>query len=206
MDAVRGLFDRWAASGRAEMMEKEHGRSVRTFLGRADLDGSFAFLDVGCGNGWVVRRVAGLDGCKRAVGVDKSAAMIKNARSKALSEKESYRVADIETWTTREKFDRAFSMETIYYARSPERALKKIFGLLNPGGLFFCGTDFYADNRATSNWQEKMNVRMHLLSRSEWRRLFEDAGFRVRTALVKDESDRRQWRREFGTLFITGTK
>lgn len=187
-------------------MEREHKKAVRTFLTKANMKGSFTFLDVGCGNGWVVRMIAGLDECTSSMGIDVSKMMIKNARAKTESRKEAYLVADIEEWNTRKKFDRVFSMETIYYARSPERFVEKIFNLLNPGGLFFCGMDFYSDNRATSNWPEKMNLRMHLLSRMEWRKMFEDAGFQVRTILVKDKTDRRKWRREFGTLFITGTK
>ena len=205
-DPVRRLFDAWAAGGRAELMEREHRGSVMRFLGRADLGGPFTFLDIGCGNGWVVRAVAGLDACRGAVGIDKSAGMVRNAISRRASGKETYVVADIERWRTRRRFDRAFSMETIYYAESPRRAVDGVFGLLNAGGAFFCGTDFYSDNRATARWQKGMGVRMHLLSRREWRRLFEGAGFSVRTSLVRDRSDRRAWRREFGTLFITGTK
>ena len=205
-DPVRRLFDAWAAGGRAELMEREHRGSVMRFLGRADLSRPFTFLDVGCGNGWVVRAVAGLDACRSAVGIDKSAGMVRNARSKRAAGRETYVVADIERWRTRRRFDLIFSMEAIYYAESPRRAVDRAFGLLNAGGAFFCGTDFYSDNRATAGWQGEMGVRMHLLSRRGWRRLFEGAGFSVRTSLVRDESDRRAWRREFGTLFITGTK
>jgi len=206
MDPVQRLFDGWAASGRAELMEKEHGRPVREFLKRADLSEPFAFLDIGCGNGWVVRAVSGLDSCKRATGIDKSRRMISNARSKASSKKESYLVADIEEWKTGRRFDRIFSMEAIYYTKSPQRALERIFGLLNPGGAFFCGTDFYADNRATAGWPGRMNLEMHLLSRREWRALFESAGFGAKTTLVRDRTDRKKWKRELGTLFVTGTK
>ncbi len=206
MDSVQRLFDRWSDVGRAELMEKEHGRPVREFLKKADLKKPFTFLDIGCGNGWVVRMVSGLDSCKKATGIDKSEKMIRNARSKISSRKEEYFVEDIDRWGTRRKFDRIFSMETIYYTESPESTLRKIFGLLNPGGMFFCGTDFYADNRATAGWSERMSLRMHLLSRREWRGLFEDAGFEAKTALIKDKADRKKWKRELGTLFITGTR
>jgi len=206
MDSVQRLFDKWATSGRAELMEKEHGGPVRGFLEKADLSQPFTFLDIGCGNGWVVRAVSRLDSCKKATGIDKSKKMICNARSRASSKKESYLVADIEKWKTGKKFDRVFSMEAIYYMESPQKALERIFNLLNPGGVFFCGTDFYADNRATANWSEKMNLKMHLLSRKEWRTLFEDAGFGVKTTLVKDRADRKKWKRELGTLFVIGTK
>ena len=206
MDSVQRLFDRWSDIGRAEVMEKEHQRPVKMFLEKADMRGPFTFLDIGCGNGWVVRMVSGMDGCKKATGIDKSKKMIMNARSRILSKKEAYFVEDIEKWRTRRRFDRIFSMEVIYYTESPEMALGRIFNLLNPGGMFFCGTDFYADNRATAGWSERMDLRMHLLSRREWRGLFEDAGFEAKTTLIRDRADRKKWKREMGTLFVAGTK
>ena len=206
MDRTKRLFDKWAHNGKAELMEKEHGRPVRKFLERMDLEKPFTFLDIGCGNGWTVRTVASLENCKKAMGIDKSKKMIENASQKKRLAKESYKTADIEKWNTKKRFDVAFSMEAIYYTKSPTYALEKIFGLLNTGGVFFCGVDFYADNKATAGWSDKMNLDMHLLSRKQWRRLFEGAGFKVRTALIKDKADRKKWKQELGTLFITGTK
>ncbi len=205
-DAVERLFDGWAADGGAERMEREHGRPVRMFLGGVRLPRRFTFLDVGCGNGWVVRAVAGMEGCRGAVGIDKSGRMIKNARARSARRTESYVVADIEGWATRRRFDVAFAMESIYYAGSPQAALGRIHALLRPGGVFFCGTDFYAENKATAGWPARMNLRMHLFSRRRWRRLFEEAGFEAKTVTVKDKADRKRWKREAGTLFITGIK
>ena len=206
MKSVEKLFDKWATSGRAELMEKEHGKPVGAFLKKADLKEPFTFLDIGCGNGWVVRAISSLENCKKSTGIDKSKKMIKNAQSKIASKKEEYLVADIEKWRTQKRFDRIFSMEVIYYTESPKKALKKIFGLLNPGGMFFCGTDFYADNKSTANWSEKMNLKMHLLSRKEWKLLFEEVGFVTKTSMIKDKTDRKKWKQELGTLFIVGTK
>ncbi len=206
MDSVEKNFDRWAHNGRAELMEREHGRPVKKFLEKADFGKSFTFLDIGCGNGWVVRAVASFNNCKKATGIDKSKKMIKNAAQKRNSTKEDYITADIEEWNTAKRFDRIFSMETIYYTKSPQKALKNIFKLLKPGGMFFCGTDFYAENKATANWSEKMNLNMHLLSKKQWKSLFEDTRFETKTMMIKDKTDRKKWKQELGTLFIIGTK
>ncbi len=204
-DGVSRLFDQWAESGRSEHLEREHSKTVLKFLGGIRFRDSFSFLDVGCGNGWVVRRVAQMGSCRRAVGIDKSQGMIKKAVSRRQSGKESYRATDVESVRSG-RFDYVFSMETIYYAASVEAAVRKIYRLLKPGGVFFCGTDFYSDNRATNRWAGTCPVKVHLLSRSEWRSLFEDAGFETRTTQVKDEDERRRWKREQGTLFIVGTR
>ena len=97
-------------------------------------------------------------------------------------------------------------MESIYYSESLDLALMKIFKLLKNGGQFFCGTDFYKDNKATSGWSKQLKLEMHLRSKKEWRELFKKHGFKTKTKQIKDSKSRKKWRRELGTLFIIGTK
>lgn len=206
MDGVRKTFDEWAQNGRAELMEEEHGGNVSKFLESISFDRPFTFLDVGCGNGWVVREIAKEENCKKSIGVDKSKKMIMQARKKIKSKKEEYIHADIESMKNREKFDFIFSMESLYYVDSIEIALKKIYKLLKPGGQFFCGTDFYTDNKATARWANMMKIQMHLHSKKEWKEFFENAGFNVKTKNIKDLKNKKKWKREYGTLFIIGIK
>ena len=58
MNGVKKTFDKWAQIGRAELMENEHENNVSKFLQKISFDKPFTFLDVGCGNGWVVRKIA----------------------------------------------------------------------------------------------------------------------------------------------------
>jgi len=83
MDKVRKTFDRWAQNGRAELMEVEHKGNVLKFLQKIPFDKPFTFLDVGCGNGWVIRKITNEKNCKKAIGIDKSRKMIIQARKKA---------------------------------------------------------------------------------------------------------------------------
>jgi 2-polyprenyl-3-methyl-5-hydroxy-6-metoxy-1,4-benzoquinol methylase len=206
MDGVRKTFDEWAQNGRAELMELEHGKNVSKFLETISFDKPFTFLDVGCGNGWVVKKIARQKNCRKAIGIDKSKKMIIQAKQNKDSNNEHYIHTDIESMNYKGKFDFVFSMESLYYADSIEDALKKIFKLLKPGGSFFCGTDFYSDNKATAKWAKIMKIQMHLHSKKEWKEFFKNTGFMVKTKQVKDLKSRKKWKREFGTLFIIGTK
>ena len=206
MDAVRKTFDKWAQNGRAELMEIEHGENVLKFLQTISFDKPFTFLDVGCGNGWVVRQIAKEKNCKKATGIDKSKKMILEAIKKTSMKNEEFIHTDIESLKYRGKFDFIFSMESLYYTDSIEIALEKIFKILKPGGQFFCGTDFYTDNNATARWASIMKIQMHLHSKKEWKKFFQSTGFVVKTKHIKDLKNTKKWTREFGTLFITGSK
>lgn len=206
MDAVSKVFDKWAKNGRDKLMEKEHGKNVIKFLKTVSLEKQFTFLDVGCGNGWVVRRIAENNYCKNAIGIDKSKNMILQANSNKENIKEKYIHTDIESLKYKGKFDFIFSMESLYYVNSIDVALKKIYDLLKPGGEFFCGTDFYTDNIATTKWSNMMKIQMHLHSKKEWKKKFITVGFETKTKQIRDLKNRKKWKREFGTLFIIGKK
>jgi len=206
MDKVKETFDKWALTGRAELMEREHSKTVIKFLKTISFEKPFTFLDVGCGNGWVVRKIAEKKSCKKAIGIDKSKNMLKKSLHKKKFSKEHYLQADIQSWNYRGKFDFIFSMESIYYSESLDLALSKIYKLLKDKGQFFCGTDFYKENKATSRWSIQMKIPMHLKSKKEWVELFKKHGFKTKTRQIKDLKNKKKWKREFGTLFIIGTK
>ena len=132
--------------------------------------------------------------------------MIKNAKSKISSKKESYFVTELESWNTKEKFDVIFSMESLYYSVPMEPALEKVFKLLKNGGTFYCGTDFYSDNTLTTRWVKDMDIPMDLRYEKEWKKMFKEIGFTTSTKHVTDSKNKSKWKREFGTLFVIGRK
>jgi len=206
MDKTSQLFDRWAKTGRAEEMEKGHGTTVNKFLDKLTFNKPFTFLDIGCGNGWVVRKISQLPNCRKAVGIDKSKTMIKKAKEKKTSENESYFITDLESWKYTGKFDIVFSMESLYYSVPMEIALKKVYRLIKKQGIFYCGTDFYKDNALTTRWTKDMALPMDLRSEKEWKKMFKEIGFSTRTKHVLDTKNKLKWKREFGTLFVIGKK
>lgn len=206
MDKVKATFDKWAQSGRSELMEKEHAKTVLKFLKKIRFKKSFTFLDVGCGNGWVVRKIAQHKNCKKAVGIDKSKNMISVAKSKKLSPKEQYYNTDLESWNYKGRFDYIFSMESMYYSVPMEPAINKAYKLLKKKGQFFCGTDFYKENKSTTRWAGMMNLHLDLRSKSEWKKLFKGEGFHVTIKQITDPTNKKKWKRELGTLFVVGKK
>ena len=119
---------------------------------------------------------------------------------------EKYACTDLESWNYAGKFDIIFSMESLYYSVPMEPALAKVFKMLKAGGFFYCGTDFYSDNHLTKRWTKVMKIPMDLRSKTEWKKMFNKAGFKTTTKQIKDTKHRAKWKREFGTLFVIGKK
>ena len=206
MDKTSQLFDNWAKSGRSEQMEIGHGTSVDKLLDKITFEKPFTFLDIGCGNGWVVRKIAEKSNCKKAVGIDKSKIMIQKAKTKKITNTEHYFQTELESWVYKDKFDVIFSMESLYYSVPMEHALKNVFRLLKRNGVFYCGTDFYKDNKLTTRWIKDMNVPMDLRSEKEWKKMFRDVGFETKAKHILDPKNKAKWKQEYGTLFVIGKK
>src|SRR5258708_12835472 len=75
------------------------------------------------------------------------------------------------------EFSHAFSMESLYYYRDIPRALSEIHRVLKPVGGFVTVVDLYWENEASHQWIAGLNVPVELLSVSDYRALFRDAGF-----------------------------
>src|SRR5213592_1892444 len=77
---LRDEFNRWAEAGRGEGMEQDHLPITLPVLERMRLAPADNVLDVGCGAGWLSRRLAKLVPEGRVVGMDVSDEMIRRAR------------------------------------------------------------------------------------------------------------------------------
>ena len=80
------VFSEWAGKGKDEGMERGHAASVNEMLNLAFATNNlskkpFSAIDIGCGNGWVVRKLQEMDNCQFAQGVDGSISMIEKART-----------------------------------------------------------------------------------------------------------------------------
>ena len=196
------VFDHWAVIGKDEGMEKGHAAAVKEmleFIEKTRIK-PFNAIDIGCGNGWVVRKLSDFVNCMHATGIDGAESMI--AKAKNIDEKGDYRLVVLPQFEMNEKFDVIHSMEFIYYLHDPAMMLNEIFSnWLNDEGLAIFGIDFYAEHKRSHNWPESLDVHMTLLSEDEWLSLWKDAGF----------IDIKTWRAnpndDFpGTLVISGRK
>ena len=205
MRKATDVFGEWAEIGKDEGMEKGHSASVNEMLEfslneRTQINRKFKFLDLGCGNGWVARRVIKDPLCNEAIGVDGAKQMITNAKSRA--ETEQYIHTDINFYNPNTKFDLIHSMEVMYYLNDPLSILKKINkSWLKPDGRLIIGIDLYYENQDSHSWEEKVNTPMLMLKELDWIDLLNQSG------LVEIKSWRANQNNEgAGTLVLTGKK
>ena len=199
------LFDSWATIGKDVSMEKGHTPSVNRMLNIIKENhllnqNNFNFLDLGCGNGWVVRKVLKDYACNLAVGVDGSKNMINNAKKHL--DKGIYLNANIDDFQYDQKFDIIFSMETFYYLKNINALLKNIYNnLLNDNGSIIIGIDHYFENKPSLNWDVEYNLDITTLPVYEWKKLFKDNQFKNIEVEFFGKKD--EWN---GTLILYATK
>ena len=160
MKKATDIFGEWAEEGKDVGMEKTHAMPVKEMIDfaleeRVNIGKNFSFLDLGCGNGWVVRDVAKNKLCDQSVGIDGAEQMIANAESRG--GKAKYILADINSFDSDDKYDVIHSMEVLYYLDDPLETVKKIsHSWLSNNGRLIVGVDHYYQNADSHSWQEKL--------------------------------------------------
>jgi ubiquinone/menaquinone biosynthesis C-methylase UbiE len=190
-DQIAATFDEWVRSGIADGMEDEHGDVVEQVLESLQPKAGERILELGCGLGWATRRLARLAPGVQAIGVDASPEMVKKAEeSTSLTVRARFEVCPFEALDFKDvHFDRAFSMEALYYAADLHKALSEVCRVLKPGAPADLVLNFYADNPGTRVWAEQIGTPMLYLSEAEWKQRLADAGFT--TVEAKRVIDRR---------------
>jgi arsenite methyltransferase len=188
---LREEFNRWAEAGRGEGMERDHLPITLPVLQKMRLVATDNLLDVGCGSGWLARRLATLVPDGRVVGIDVSDEMVRVARRGSASFDNVLFVtgeAEEIPWEAN-FFSHAISVESSYYWPDPAAGIKEIFRVLRPGGHVWILINYYRDNLHCHQWGDLLEIRTHLLSAEEWAALFRAAGFtRVEQERVVDLS------------------
>ncbi len=177
MKEATDVFSDWAEQGKDLGMERGHATAVSEMLKAAieNLPQPFSAIDIGCGNGWVVRKLTTL-GAIRAEGVDGAKQMILKARE--IDPQGTYHEAQLPEWTPDNPFDFVHTMEFLYYLKNPEEMLSKIHDeWLNPGGWLVAGVDHYSEHEASLKWPEQLNVHMTTMSIQDWEKAMQNAGF-----------------------------
>ncbi|MEM7305879.1 MAG: class I SAM-dependent methyltransferase [Planctomycetota bacterium] len=177
--AIAAKFNSWVESGDADRLEDNHGDVVGQVLDSLSIQAGEKILDLGCGNGWATRLLAKAAPGTQAIGIDASPQMIARA-----DELHSFTIRARYDYGTFEElefddatFDRAFSMEALYYSPDPDKALSELFRVLKPGAVTDLVLDFYSDSPGTEVWSQAIGLEMCYRSEGEWVDALKAAGF-----------------------------
>ena len=176
---LREEFNKWAGAGRGEGMEQDHLPITLPVLEKMRIAVADNVLDVGCGAGWLSRRLAQLAPEGRVVGMDISDEMIRVARRTSLEHENILYVtgeAGEIPWEAN-FFHHAISVESAYYWPRPAAGIREIFRVLRPGGAAWILINYYRDNPHCHQWGRLLAVETQLLLAEEWEEMFREAGF-----------------------------
>jgi arsenite methyltransferase len=175
---LREEFNCWAEAGRGEGMEQDHLPITLPVLEKMRFAADENVLDVGCGTGWLSRRIARMVTKGRVVGMDVSDEMIRVARRTSMEHDNVLYVtgeAGEIPWEAN-FFTQAISVESAYYWPEPATGLREIYRVLHSGGKFWMLINYYRDNPHCHQWGPLLAVKTHLLLAEEWAQLFHGAG------------------------------
>jgi len=176
---LREEFNRWAEAGRGEGMERDHLPIALPVLEKMRLAATDNVLDVGCGSGWLARRLAERVPEGRVMGMDVSDDMIRVARRTSLEfENILYAVGEVGGILSEATFfNHAISVESAYYWPEPAAGIREIFRVLRAGGAAWILINYYRDNPHCHQWGPLLAVPTQLLLAEEWAELFRAGGF-----------------------------
>ena len=112
------FFSEWADNGRDEGMEKGHTASVNIMLERllSGRNEPFTALDIGCGNGWVVRRLKAHALCSTPAAWT---VPVHDRQGQGVDPEGDYVEAMLPDWKPAEPVDLIHTMECLYYLQDP---------------------------------------------------------------------------------------
>ena len=203
MRKATDVFHDWALAGKDSGMESGHSFAVSEMLKFIFKDAEeaakkFSAIDVGCGNGWVVRLLDNHELCEFAEGIDGAEAMIDKA--KKIDPNGNYSISNLPEFKPIRKYDYLHSMEFLYYLDDPREMLRLFYNeWINHGGWAVIGIDHYLEHEESLGWPEHVGVKMTTLSTEQWIEAWKDAGF----------SNITHWqagKKSPGTLVIAGKK
>lgn len=176
---VRNEFNQWAEDGRGEGMEDHHLPITEPVLALMELKPDDQVLDLGCGNGWLCRRVARLAPGAQVVGIDIAPEMVRRASA---ASREYPNLNFLEGVADKIPYDSAFftkviSVESAYYWPDPAASVREIFRVLASGGSAWILINYYQENPHAHQWGSILRVPTHLLSAAEWMDFYRQAGF-----------------------------
>jgi len=175
-EQVAEEFGRWAQIGKDQAMERGHGHFTEVALAAWSLGADDHVLDVGCGNGWALRRMI-QRGAGSGVGVDISAEMVARATPPG-----RYLQANADTLPLPDaSFSHILSVEALYYADDPAAALREWSRVARPGARLMVLVDLYRENPCHLIWCPLLPFPVQVLGQDEWAEAINASGWQACT-------------------------
>ena len=173
----------WLGRLLVRVMNASHSGVTDWGLQHAPLEKHFTILDVGCGGGRTIDKLAAIASEGKVYGIDYSAASVAVARATNARWLNAGRV-DIQQGLVshlpfpNDTFDLVIAVETHYYWPNIELDLREIWRVLKPGGKLVIIAETYKGTRFNALfWPVMKLLRARYLSASEHRDLLAAAGY-----------------------------
>ena len=176
-------------------MNESHTQVTGWALGFWTVHEKDTVLDIGCGGGAALKRIAAQITTGHLTGIDYSPVSVATARETnsgaVLAHKMDILEASVEQLPfADDTFDKIITIESFYFWPSPQENLKGVFRILKNSGTFLLVADVYQKEGLSDKKLE--NIRnFHLFNPTpeEFRALFEQAGFSDIQIHLKDGED-----------------
>jgi len=207
---LRHKFNLYAESW-ARTLEPAHIKIAQKAWNKMGISSGDRILELGCGNGWASRVMAGAVGdAGLVVGLDVSDQMIgrawelssqyKNVRF-TCSSAEQLRFQD-------SFFTKAFSLEAFYYFEHQDKVLRELLRVVAPQGQLFLAFCFYKDYPEGLAIRDALDVPLQIRSAAEYKELLQATGWSEAHAeeFVMEYEPGRKPKVHARTLFLSATK
>ena len=178
-----------------ERMNESHHNVTGWALSLWEIQGNDNILDIGCGGGAALSRMAGHVTDGHLTGIDYSPVSVEtsratNAESVAAGKMEILEGSVEKLPFEAETFDKIVTVESFYFWPNPQENLKEVRRVLKTGGTFLLVADIY--EKPGLPREVKDNIRkFHLFNptREQFKNLFREAGFAETRIHTKDGED-----------------
>ena len=174
---------KWLGRAFLRSMNARHSAVTDWGLSHVGIGEQLAILDVGCGGGRTVEKLATLAPRARVVGIDYANGSVAESRAHNAARIAAGQVEIVHASVSNlpgpsGRFDLATAIETHYYWPNMVGALREIRRVLRPGAKLVLIAEMYRDARF--GWAAQLAMaplRAALLTAEEHRQRFADAGF-----------------------------
>ena len=181
-------------AGRAMLarMNESHAKLVEWGLSHIDLSTDDTVLDIGCGGGNTLARMAERVTKGHLVGIDYAEASVEASRAFNAELIEAGRMeilhGSVEHLPFADgHFDGVVTVESFYFWPSPEESLKEVARVIRRGGTFLLLAEIYGRDDLPEGIRAKVaDYSLTNPTPTEFRSLFHAAGFRVVTLDFKE--------------------